>query len=146
MFSGFQCLGSDITPDKDFLDYIEKLKYLKSSGATNFLFGSYIDTLSYINKKNNLDIKSALDIDMYRDEICDLIETGYEKLFDLITEKFRKKSSYDPNNPIVFGNYVPAFRNAFPQSVFDEIANVVPMSGYTVDIVNFPEGIEYFDE
>ena len=80
---------------------------------------------------------------MYRDEICDLIETGYENLFDLITEKFRKKTSFDP---IVFGNYMPTFRNAFPQSVFDEIANVVPMSSYTVDIVNFPEGIEDFDE
>lgn len=143
MISSFQYLDSDITPDKDFLDYIEKLKYLKSSGATNFLFGDYIKTLSYINKKNNLDIESALDIDMYRDEICDLIETGYENLFDLITEKFRKKTSFDP---IVFGNYMPTFRNAFPQSVFDEIANVVPMSSYTVDIVNFPEGIEDFDE
>ena len=143
MISSFQYLDSDITPDKDFLDYIEKLKYLKSSGATNFLFGDYIKTLSYINKKNNLDIESALDIDMYRDEICDLIETGYENLFDLITEKFRKKTSFDP---IVFGKYMPIIRNAFPQSVFGEIANVVPMSSYTVDIVNFPEGIEDFDE
>lgn len=146
MFSSFKYLDSDITPDKDFLVYIEKLKYLKSSGATNFLFGDYIKTLSYINKKNNLDIKSVLDIDIYRDEICDLIEIGYEKLFDLITEKFRKKSSYDPNNLIVFGKYMPIIRTTYPQSVLSEIANEIPMSSYTVDIVNFPEGIEYFDE